>query len=302
MQAVVKTGRSKYPLRRIALPSVAGTGLTERIRSTTFALLGLAAAVGLGLVALFAQPGFPLLSPAPLPNEPHVALEGSVALGVPADASAPVGVSGLAGPAAVHDRLAGSPGGFGPVPQGSAAVGGSTPHQPPASGVGHHPPGGGESPSDQPPESTAPPTPEPTPVAEPVPTAEPAPIAATGTERGSGSSSGHSIAATSSEGESSPGTGDSTPGHSGNESHGTGAGPSADSSHGPGSSHSAGSTHGVSSPSNPSSSHGKSGAVHHSSQPPSPPSAPTPTAAAPGGGPPPGAPGANGKGKGKAGF
>ena len=47
---------------------MAGDSLPERIRSTTFAILGLAAAAVLGLVALFAQPGFPLLSMGPLPS------------------------------------------------------------------------------------------------------------------------------------------------------------------------------------------------------------------------------------------
>src|SRR3954451_20999314 len=53
----------------LRLPSFAGDGLPERMRSTTFALLGLTAAGGLALVAIFAQPGFPLLTPAPLPAE-----------------------------------------------------------------------------------------------------------------------------------------------------------------------------------------------------------------------------------------
>lgn len=54
------------------LPSFAGSGLPERIRSTAFALLGLTAAAGLALVAIFAQLSFPLLDPAPLPDEPTV--------------------------------------------------------------------------------------------------------------------------------------------------------------------------------------------------------------------------------------
>src|SRR4051812_42024569 len=54
----------------LRLPSFAGTGLPERMRSISFALMGLTAAAGLALVAIFAQPGFPILSPAPLPDEP----------------------------------------------------------------------------------------------------------------------------------------------------------------------------------------------------------------------------------------
>src|SRR4051812_35227391 len=56
----------------LRLPSFAGDGLPERMRSTTFALLGLTAAGGLALVAIFAQPGFPLLTPTPLPAEPSL--------------------------------------------------------------------------------------------------------------------------------------------------------------------------------------------------------------------------------------
>lgn len=57
-------------LHALRLPSFAGNGLPERMRSISFALLGLTAAAGLALVAIFAQPNFPLLSPAPLPAEP----------------------------------------------------------------------------------------------------------------------------------------------------------------------------------------------------------------------------------------
>jgi len=57
-------------LSALRLPSFAGEGLPERMRSISFALLGLTAASGLALVAIFAQPGFNLLSPAPLPDQP----------------------------------------------------------------------------------------------------------------------------------------------------------------------------------------------------------------------------------------
>ncbi len=51
-------------------PSLAGDGLPERMRSTTFALLGITAATCLGLVAVFSQQEWPLLSPGPLPVAP----------------------------------------------------------------------------------------------------------------------------------------------------------------------------------------------------------------------------------------
>jgi len=56
----------------LRFPSFAGEGLPERMRSISFALLGLTAAAGLALVAIFAQLSFPVLSPAPLPDEPSL--------------------------------------------------------------------------------------------------------------------------------------------------------------------------------------------------------------------------------------
>jgi hypothetical protein len=70
-------------LSALRLPSFAGTGLPERMRSISFALLGLTAAAGLALVAVFAQPGFPVLSPAPLPDEPAAGESISVAKRLP---------------------------------------------------------------------------------------------------------------------------------------------------------------------------------------------------------------------------
>jgi hypothetical protein len=59
-------------LSALRSPSFAGDGLPERMRSISFALLGLTAAAGLALVAIFAQLSFPVLSPAPLPDEPSL--------------------------------------------------------------------------------------------------------------------------------------------------------------------------------------------------------------------------------------
>jgi hypothetical protein len=70
MHEVVHSIRFSKLLSALRLPSLAGDGLPERMRSISFALLGLTAAAGLALVALFAQPGSPLLSPAPLPDQP----------------------------------------------------------------------------------------------------------------------------------------------------------------------------------------------------------------------------------------
>lgn len=71
MNELVLSLHSKL-ISTLRLSSVAGNGLAERMRSTSFALLGLTAAAGLALVAIFAQPGFSLISPAPLPAEPSI--------------------------------------------------------------------------------------------------------------------------------------------------------------------------------------------------------------------------------------
>jgi hypothetical protein len=72
-------------LSSVRRPSFAGNGLPERMRSVSFALLGLTAAAGLALVAIFAQPSFPLLSPAPLPDEPSAHESIAEAKTLPAD-------------------------------------------------------------------------------------------------------------------------------------------------------------------------------------------------------------------------
>ncbi len=64
------SSRDKTPLRELRLSSLAGKGMPERIRNFGFAFLGLTAAAGLAVVAIFAQMGFPLLSPSPLPSAP----------------------------------------------------------------------------------------------------------------------------------------------------------------------------------------------------------------------------------------
>jgi hypothetical protein len=86
---------SNFDIRRLKSlrrPSFAGNGLPERMRSTAFAFLGLTAALGLALVATFAQLSFPVLSPAPAPSGPlgrssvaeAVAVDRTPGLSVPA--------------------------------------------------------------------------------------------------------------------------------------------------------------------------------------------------------------------------
>jgi hypothetical protein len=70
-------------LKSLRRPSFAGNGLPERMRSTAFAFLGLTAALGLALVATFAQLSFPVLAPAPPPSGPagQSGVSASLALG-----------------------------------------------------------------------------------------------------------------------------------------------------------------------------------------------------------------------------
>lgn len=60
--------RGPSPPRRFRRPSFAGRGLMERTRSTGFALLGITAAMGLGLVALVSQQSWPYLPASPIPE------------------------------------------------------------------------------------------------------------------------------------------------------------------------------------------------------------------------------------------
>src|SRR3954451_9859275 len=87
MHDLVRSISHSRLLAWLRLPSFAGDGLPERMRSTTFALLGLTAAGGLALVAIFAQPSFTLLTPAPLPAEPSLTESIAGAEKVPRDQS-----------------------------------------------------------------------------------------------------------------------------------------------------------------------------------------------------------------------
>ncbi len=56
--------------RRLAFPSLLGNGMPERLRSTSIALIGAVAAVGLGTVAFALQLGPPTVVSGPLPEPP----------------------------------------------------------------------------------------------------------------------------------------------------------------------------------------------------------------------------------------
>jgi hypothetical protein len=157
-----------YLLRQLHLgrPSFAGTGMTERLRSTTFALLGLTAAAGLGLVAIFSQPGWPILETPPIAgplSRPDavadaVPLRGpsgggvSVALRTLATAPAASGEAGVGGPAT--NPVAGAPSQPGGSSPGSDHGGSSSPVTAPA---GSPAPSGDPTPAPQPVAASEPP-------------------------------------------------------------------------------------------------------------------------------------------------
>jgi hypothetical protein len=153
------------------LPSFAGKGLPERMRATGFALLGLTAAAGLALVAVFAQLGFPLLEPAPLPNGPAAgeSIAGAERV-APAFASRPpvAAVALVPSPSAGRNvgrsSVPGSSTGHSVVHEGAGEVGTHSP----VSTSEPSPEAGSEAPSESEPTATAAPAPAPAP--EPVST------------------------------------------------------------------------------------------------------------------------------------
>jgi hypothetical protein len=68
MDVSVLSKPKQRSLRSLARTSVLGDGLLERIRSTTLALLGLTAAIGLAMIALALNQGWPLIAGAPIPG------------------------------------------------------------------------------------------------------------------------------------------------------------------------------------------------------------------------------------------
>ena len=183
------------------------------MRTTTFILFGLTAAAGLALVAIFAQPGGPLLPPAPLPSEP------TSSVGKAQVVSASAAPRHARHSLVIHRSADGSSGSGSQRSQTGGVVGGGSggsgapatvkvaaPHSvgpQPASGGGSDESGGG-APETTAPQPTPPPAPEAAPAPESVPVSSPAPapgkvpsvhISLPGNS-GSGHSSDKEIAAT----------------------------------------------------------------------------------------------------------
>lgn len=91
--------RGQHGLRPIGGPSILGNGLLERVRSTSLALLGATAAVGLAIVAVALNQGWPLVagsSVPPLPRQARAVGAATVVARAPATGS-PTGVGGDSG-------------------------------------------------------------------------------------------------------------------------------------------------------------------------------------------------------------
>jgi hypothetical protein len=165
MDEQVSTKIGHWLARHVNRPSLAGNGLPERVRTTTFALLGLTAAAGLGLVAIFSQQGWPLLSPSPIPSPPtaHEAIHPALAVADRAETG--FGETTVAlGPALRAPAAPSSP------IQGDGSSAGLDARHPVRQGAS---PGAGGQPQE--PASPEPAAPTPAPTAPPAPSAEQAP-------------------------------------------------------------------------------------------------------------------------------
>jgi hypothetical protein len=106
MDVSVLHKRAQRWLHEVARPAILGNGMLERARATSIALLGFTAAVGLSIVALAANQGWPLIAGSSIPTIPprHAAVGPGVAVAglegpAPADASGgkPADARGIAG-------------------------------------------------------------------------------------------------------------------------------------------------------------------------------------------------------------
>jgi hypothetical protein len=96
----VRHNRGQRRLRTTVRPSLFGAGLLERARATSLALLGATAAVGLAIVAIALNQGWPLIAGSAIPRPPpqHQGLGGAAVASRPgAGHSAPRGAGVQAG-------------------------------------------------------------------------------------------------------------------------------------------------------------------------------------------------------------
>jgi hypothetical protein len=165
MVLVVLSSARKLLSRSVVGSSLAGDGLLVRLRSTSIALLGVVAAVGLGLIAFISQLGWPGTFNAPIPGSPAEAgtVHDAIALTRPAPGAGTANAGGNR-PSAVSHRAALKRHGSG-APSPASGIGIDDPRQLATTGGGTVP--------------DAPPTPSPGPEPESEPAA-PSPVPTTG--------------------------------------------------------------------------------------------------------------------------
>jgi hypothetical protein len=193
MDVSVLYKRAQRWLHEVVRPAVFGNGMLERARATSLALLGFTAAVGLAIVALAANQGWPLIAGSSIPTIPprHAAVgPGVVVAGLEPSAAradaAPAGGRHPAGARGAAGHSGAGPAALAPAPSSELVVSPSVPT----------PPQGGDSPraTNRPPKPAAQPTqpiagapaaapvPAPAPSSPPAAPAEPAPPTATSSE------------------------------------------------------------------------------------------------------------------------
>lgn len=94
-------------------PSLLGGGLLERARSTTLALLGVTAAVGLAMVALALNQGWPLVAGSAIPAPPHLGVGKAAVVAATSPRLIPA-TGAVAPPSSAHSRDAASRSGGSP--------------------------------------------------------------------------------------------------------------------------------------------------------------------------------------------
>lgn len=164
-------------LPRWLIPSsnLAGGSLLERLRSTSFALCGAVTAVGLGLLALIANQGWPGLLASAIPPIPREGVHGAQVVAGPSSPSGGSSKPGLRlrGPSPRPAAGGSGPSGSPPTSRQTFVVGPPGPNGPAAASPGGH--GGVGAPAAGPvPEQPAPAVPQP--AAAPAPAATPAPV------------------------------------------------------------------------------------------------------------------------------
>jgi hypothetical protein len=195
MDVVVHYKRQQWWLHSAPKTSILGKGLLERARSTSLALLGLTAAVGLAMVALALNQGWPLIAGAPIPgfgDRQQAVGDATVAAAARAPRSngaMPRSIAGQQSPKASTRPKRKSAGGTRApaVPRSPGSEGIVASHPIPVSSPGDVPPSAEGSPGPaapdplpaaQQPAATVAPSPEPEPASSPAaPSASPAPQA-----------------------------------------------------------------------------------------------------------------------------